>query len=101
MEAVKCITSTENMKFYMLDSGNPAARASVYDDPEVRREFPMAGLIRESIDAAAPRPITPYYTDVSGAVQSRWHPPASVNPATTPGQSATFIRQVLRDEALL
>lgn len=101
VEAVKCITSTENMKFYMLDSGNPAARASVYDDPEVRREFPMAGLIRESIDAAAPRPITPYYTDVSGAVQSRWHPPASVNPATTPGQSATFIRQVLRDEALL
>ncbi|XRQ10111.1 extracellular solute-binding protein [Actinomadura welshii] len=101
VEAVKCITSTENMKFYMLDSGNPAARASVYDDPEVRREFPMAGLIRDSIDAAAPRPITPYYTDVSGAVQSRWHPPGSVNPETTPGESATFIRQVLRDEALL
>ncbi|MFF5262130.1 extracellular solute-binding protein [Actinomadura viridis] len=101
VEAVKCITSTDNMKKYMLDSGNPAARAAVYDDPEVRKEFPMAGLIRDSIGAAAPRPITPYYTDVSGATQSRWHPPAAVDPASTPGRSATFIRQVLRDQALL
>ncbi|MGP4026477.1 extracellular solute-binding protein [Actinomadura sp. 3N407] len=101
VDAVTCITSTEHMKQYMIDSGNPAARASVYDDPEIRREFPMAGLIRDSINAAAPRPITPYYTDVSGAVQSRWHPPGSVNPDTTPRESATFIRQVLRDQALL
>ncbi|WP_433466058.1 extracellular solute-binding protein [Spirillospora sp. CA-128828] len=101
VDAVTCITSTEHMKQYMIDSGNPAARASVYDDPQIKKEFPMAGLIRDSINAAAPRPITPYYTDVSGAVQSRWHPPASVNPNTTPGRSATFIRQVLHDQALL
>ncbi|MFD0684215.1 extracellular solute-binding protein [Actinomadura fibrosa] len=101
VDAVKCITSTANQKKYMLDSGNPAARAAVYDDPQVKREFPMAGLIRDSITTAAPRPITPYYTDVSGAVQSRWHPPASVNPATTPRRSDSFIRQVLRDQALL
>jgi multiple sugar transport system substrate-binding protein len=101
VDAVKCITSTEHMKQYMIDSGNPAARASVYDDPEIKKEFPMAGLIRDSIDAAAPRPITPYYTDVSGAVQSRWHPPGGVNPNTTPRESETFIRQVLRDQALL
>ncbi|TYK50913.1 extracellular solute-binding protein [Actinomadura decatromicini] len=101
VDAVKCLTSTPNMKRYMIDSGNPAARAVVYDDPEIKKEFPMAGLIRDSVNAAAPRPITPYYGDVSGAVQSRWHPPASVNPATTPGRSATFIRQVLHDQALL
>ena len=49
----------------MLDSGNPAARAAAYDDPAVREAFPMADLIRESIDDAGPRPITPYYSDVS------------------------------------
>ncbi|MFC6880513.1 MULTISPECIES: extracellular solute-binding protein [Actinomadura] len=100
VEAVRCVTSTPNMKKYMIDSGNPAARAEVFDDPEIVKEFPMAGLIRDSINAAAPRPITPYYTDVSGAVQSRWHPPASVD-AGTPHRSGTFIRQVLRDQALL
>ena len=41
---------------YMVDSGNPAARAAAYDDPEVREAFPMADLIRESINDAGPRP---------------------------------------------
>jgi len=101
VDAVRCLTAPENMKKYMLDSGNPAARPEVFDDPEVQREFPMATLIRDSVNAAAPRPITPYYTDVSAAVQRRWHPPASVNPQTTPRRSAEFVRAVLRDEALL
>jgi multiple sugar transport system substrate-binding protein len=101
VDAVRCITTADNMKRYMIDSGNPAARAEIFDDPEVVREFPMAPLIRDSISAAAPRPLTPYYTDVSVAVQSRWHPPASVNPDSTPARSDLFIRQVLRDQALL
>ncbi|MBD2899476.1 Trehalose-binding lipoprotein LpqY [Actinomadura sp. RB99] len=101
VDAVTCITSTEHQKEYMLAEGNPAARPAVYDDPEIQKQFPMAGLIRDSINAAAPRPITPYYTDVSGAIQSRWHPPASVNPNSTPRESATFVHQVLRDQRLL
>ncbi|MFC4912346.1 extracellular solute-binding protein [Actinomadura gamaensis] len=101
VDAVRCVTTAENMKKYMLDSGNPAARAAVYDDPDVIKAYPMARLLRDSIEAAAPRPITPYYGDVSGAMQSRWHPPSSVNPASTPRRSASFISQVLRDKALL
>src|SRR2546429_6597316 len=58
-DAATCITSAENMKKYMLDSGNPAARGSVYDDPDVIKLFPMAALTRDSINAAAPRPVTP------------------------------------------
>jgi multiple sugar transport system substrate-binding protein len=85
----------------MLDAGNPAARASVYDDPDVIKLFPMAALIRDSINAAQPRPITPYYSDVSASVQGTWHPPASVNPASTPKSTAEFIPKVLHDEVLL
>ncbi|SFP91394.1 extracellular solute-binding protein [Actinomadura madurae] len=101
VEAVRCITSPANMKRYMLDEGNVAARPAIFDDPDILKEFPMAPLMRDSIAAAAPRPATPYYADVSGAIQNRWHPPASVNPATTPGASAAFIREVLQGKALL
>ena len=59
LAAVKCITSVENNAQYMVDSGNPAARAAAYDDPAVQEAFPMADLIRDSIDGAGPRPITP------------------------------------------
>ena len=80
----KCITSAENNAQYMVESGNPAARAAAYEDPAVREAFPMADLIRESIDDAGPRPITPYYGDVSVSVQRTWHPPSDVQAPTTP-----------------
>jgi multiple sugar transport system substrate-binding protein len=100
LDAVTCITSAENQKKYMLDSGNPAARGAVYDDPDVVKLFPMAALIRDSINAAAPRPVTPYYSDVSNSVQRIWHPPANVS-AATPKATADFIPKVLHDEVLL
>ncbi|MFI0449377.1 extracellular solute-binding protein [Actinomadura sp. 6N118] len=101
VEAARCITSEPNMKAYMLAEGNPAARPAVFDDPEIVKQFPMATLIRDSINAAAPRPITPYYPDVSSGVQSKWHPPASVNPNSTPKETDDFIPKVLRDQRLL
>ncbi|MCA1691571.1 MAG: extracellular solute-binding protein, partial [Actinobacteria bacterium] len=76
LQAVRCITSLESQTQYMVKSKNPGARAAVYDDAEVRRIFPMADDIRQSIDGAAPRPKTPYYTDVSSAVQRSFHPQA-------------------------
>jgi multiple sugar transport system substrate-binding protein len=101
IEAVRCITTAESEKQYMLKSKNPAARASVYDDPEVRTTFPMADLIRESIDAAAPRPQTPYYTDVSTATVRTFHPPGSVDPNRTPAEAKKLIVDVLHDRRLL
>lgn len=56
--AIECITSAEHQKLYMLKTGNPAARKSVYSDPEVLKVFPMAQLIRDSLDGGAPRPLT-------------------------------------------
>jgi len=100
VDAARCITSADNMKQYMLDSGNPAARGSVYDDPDVIKKFPMAALIRDSINAAAPRPVTPYYADVSTSVVTTWHAPATVTEAT-PKETADFIPEVLHDKVLL
>jgi multiple sugar transport system substrate-binding protein len=100
-EAVRCITSEESQKQYMLSAKNPAARAAVYDDPAVQKAFPMAGLIRESIDDAGPRPRTPYYTDVSASVVRAFHPPSSVDPERTPARAAALIVDVLHDRVLL
>jgi len=100
-EAVHCLTSYESQRAYMLDARNPAARAAVYDDAEVRRAFPMADLIRRSIDEAGARPQTPYYTDVSAAVVRAFHPPREVDPERTPAAAARLISDVLHDRVLL
>jgi multiple sugar transport system substrate-binding protein len=101
LAAVKCITSPENNAQYMVESGNPAARAAAYEDPAVKEAFPMADLIRESIADAGPRPITPYYGDVSVSVQRTWHPPSAVQAPTTPESTDTYMTEVLAGDRLL
>ena len=41
-QATVCITSDENQAYYMVTNGNPASSAAVYDDPEVKKDYPMA-----------------------------------------------------------
>jgi multiple sugar transport system substrate-binding protein len=101
VDAVRCLTTGDSQRRYMLKSKNPAARAAVYDDAAVRRAFPMADLIRESIADAAPRPKTPYYTDVSAAVVRTFHPPAAVRPQRTPAAADRLVTGVLHDKVLL
>ncbi|RFU19342.1 extracellular solute-binding protein [Geodermatophilus marinus] len=99
-EAAECIVSEENQAYYFITNGNPASKASVYDDPEVLEVFPMADTIRESLELAAPRPQTPYYSEVSGALQREYHPPSSVGPQTGE-QAQALIEAVLAGEQLL
>jgi multiple sugar transport system substrate-binding protein len=73
----------------------------VYDDPEVLEQFPMAPTIQQSLEQAAPRPQTPYYSEVSGGLQREYHPTSSVDPETTPQDATEFIEAVLRKEQLL
>lgn len=101
LEAAQCIVTPENQAEYFATNGNPPASTKAYDDPAVQKAFPMADVIRESLEQAAPRPQTPYYNEVSTGLQETWHPPADVDPDTTPRRSTDFITAVLRGEALL
>jgi multiple sugar transport system substrate-binding protein len=100
-DAVECIVSPENQTEYFITNGNPPSSASAFEDPAVVEQFPMAETIRESLDLAAPRPQTPYYNEVSTAIQQRYTPPQAVNPETTPAETGQFIQEVLRGESLL
>jgi multiple sugar transport system substrate-binding protein len=103
LQAVKCITSMKNQVQYALDTGNMPARAAAYSDPKLKKAYPapLLQMFRSSIDVAGPRPITPYWSDISSAIQSTWHPPDSVSPSSTPAKSASFIEEVLHGKTLL
>jgi multiple sugar transport system substrate-binding protein len=85
----------------MLTLGEPATRAAIYDDKEILEKYPFAPLIRDSIDQAAPRPLSPFYNDVTIAIQRTWHPPGSVNPSSTPKKSNDLIAKALKGKVLL
>lgn len=97
---VQCATSLEKSTQYMLAEGEPSTFAAAYDNPEVVKAYPNAPLIRASIDEGGPRPITPYYVDVSSAVLATFHPPASVQTSTAK-EADTYMTEVLRGERLV
>jgi multiple sugar transport system substrate-binding protein len=102
MQAIECITSPDNQGVNAELTGNMPASSAGYDYPALSKIYPqdLLDLFQESLDAAAPRTVTPYWSDISGALQSSWHPPDSVN-KDTPPDSQQFIEDVLHGRSLL
>jgi len=100
--AAQCITSSDNQVTYAVDTGNMPASKAAYDSPDLKKAYPsdLLQAFSSSIDAAGPRPVTPYWSDISSAIQSTWHSPRSVG-SGTPKKSADFITDVLKGRKLL
>ncbi|QUW82745.1 ABC transporter substrate-binding protein [Streptomyces mirabilis] len=66
--------TTERAQRQVLTKGAlPPVRAALYQDPELIREFPYLPTLRASVLAAAPRPKSPRYDQVSLVVQAVVH----------------------------
>lgn len=103
MEAAQCITSTEAQVDLAVNDGLMPSTSSAYDEVAATDEFPedLLDLYRTSVDEGGPRPKSPFYSQISSAVQSVWHSPTSVDPDSTPRESAQFLSDVLAGRRLL
>jgi multiple sugar transport system substrate-binding protein len=79
-DAATCLASPEHQAIAAEKGGLPPTTESVYETQQVQDAYPFADLLRESIEAAAPRPVTPAYSDISLAIQKTYHPPNGVEP---------------------
>src|SRR4051794_31549197 len=79
-QAALCMTSPKWQAQEAINDGLPPVMNSTYDDPKVRKGYPFADLLREQLKDSVVRPPTPSYSDVTLAIQSSLHPPASINP---------------------
>jgi multiple sugar transport system substrate-binding protein len=80
-EAATCITSPQGQLTATELDGLPPSNQTLYTDPVVTEAYPgFAQLVKQSIDDAATRPLTPAYTDLSLAIQRTLHPPSKIDP---------------------
>lgn len=102
IQAAQCLVSPKNQGINAQLTGNMPASPAGYKYPPLQKLYPasLLKLFQQSVDSAAPRSVTPYWSDISSSLQATWHPPASVN-QSTPQKSADFMRQVLEGKALL
>ncbi|UMG91418.1 extracellular solute-binding protein [Nocardioides sp. TF02-7] len=103
MEAAQCITSTQAQVDLALEAGLMPSTNDAYDEVAASGDYPedLVELFRTSVDEGGPRPKTAFYAMISSAVQQTWHSPNSVDPDSTPKESAEYVQEVLRGEALL
>jgi multiple sugar transport system substrate-binding protein len=80
-DAAKCLTQPKQQLTVTELDGLAPARSGLYDTKVVKKAFPgFADLVRESIETAGPRPVTPAYQDVSLGIQDALHPPTKIDP---------------------
>jgi multiple sugar transport system substrate-binding protein len=85
-EAAACLADEKSQLTAVELDGLPPSRSDLYGGKVVKKAYPgFAGLVKESIEAAGPRPTTPAYQDVSSAVQRTLHPPEKIDPENTEG----------------
>ncbi|MFW6866899.1 extracellular solute-binding protein [Nocardioides sp. CPCC 206347] len=102
-EAAECITSQQAQVDLALEAGLMPSTNAAYDEVAASGQFPkdLIELYRTSVDEGGPRPKSAFYAMISGAVQARWHSPNSVDPDSTPEDSAKYLKDVLEGKSLL
>ncbi|HWJ08054.1 MAG TPA: extracellular solute-binding protein [Nocardioides sp.] len=102
-EAAECITSKQAQVDLALEAGLMPSTNAAYDEVAASGNFPkdLIELFRTSVDEGGPRPKSAFYAMISGALQAKWHSPTSVDPDSTPEESATYLEDVLEGKSLL
>jgi multiple sugar transport system substrate-binding protein len=67
---IKYLTSLENERVALTQGSFPPVWARLYDDRALTKRFPYLPVLKKSILAAKPRPVSPNYNQVSLAISN-------------------------------
>jgi multiple sugar transport system substrate-binding protein len=95
VEFIKLATNEENAKEMVGLTGNAPAWNALYDDPELVKKFPFLPTLKEGMQTAKPRPVTPYYQEVTTAIQEEAY--AALQGQKAPDQAVNDLTQKLNE----
>ena len=67
LDFITFIQSEESQRSF-ADQSFPPVLASVYDDPELVAKYPYLPALKEALENATPRPVSPFYAAISKAI---------------------------------
>jgi multiple sugar transport system substrate-binding protein len=83
-EAALCLRNPEHQRINAIRGGLPPSLREVYNDPQLRAEYPFADAIREALENASVRPQTPAYQNVSIVISHALSPPSGIRAEQLP-----------------
>ncbi len=65
-----------------INEGLPPVTIASYHNPTVIKAYPFAAVLLKQLEHATNRPETPYYSDVTLAIQQTLHPASAIKPVS-------------------
>jgi multiple sugar transport system substrate-binding protein len=82
-DAALCLRQPANQIPASLKGGLLPTTASLYDNADLKKAFPFTAILKAEIADGVARPVTPFYSDISQAIQRSLHPERSIDPPKT------------------
>ena len=92
---IEFLTAPEQQKLRAIEGSYLPTRTALYDDPEIQDSVPVVPLAREALQHTRPRPVSPYYSDMSLEMQEQFN--ASLAGDTTPEEAARTLKEELEN----
>ena len=92
---IKFMSSPESQRTFALQSSRLPTLRSLYEDQKVLENLPVADLGREALENARPRPVSPYYSDMSLAMSESFN--AAVKGEVPVGQALNDLQAELQE----
>ena len=100
-QAIRCLRDAYSEKYISLQGGLPAARASLYADPQFQAKYPMYDIIRQQLTNAAARIATPVYQAVSTRMSATLSPINEIDPDKTADELTRQVHKAIDGRGLL
>jgi multiple sugar transport system substrate-binding protein len=82
-QAALCLRQPANQIPASVKGGLLPTTAALFDDPQLKKAFPFTDILKAELADGVARPVTPFYSDISQAIQRSLHPERSIDPPST------------------
>ncbi len=93
-EFVRWATDPEQQRFRALEGSFLPTLEALYEDEEILEAIPVIALAGEALENARPRPVSPYYSDMSLDMAQRFN--ASLNGNVEPEEAVEGLQEDLQ-----
>ena len=100
-DAGMCMRSEKNALSAALDGGDVPALATVFNEPEFIKAYPMKDVMLEELNNAVPRPPSPVYQNISTVLSTTLSPPAAINPQAAADELRSSIQDAIDGKGIL
>jgi multiple sugar transport system substrate-binding protein len=90
---IQFLSAPEQQKIRAVEGAYLPTRTALYSDQEIQEKVPVVVLAQEALQHTRPRPVSPYYSDMSLEMQEQFN--ASLSGDISPEEAARTLKEQL------